>query len=78
VLPPMTGTNCFGRSSPVMLRVIDCKRVPSPPARMTAQRSLRRKWLVALPTESFCENRCWDEIALMNIGFPCLGFGEQS
>src|SRR6185369_7788533 len=36
----MTGTNCFGRLSPVIARVIDCKRVPSPPARITAHRSL--------------------------------------
>src|ERR1044072_9356987 len=36
----MIGTNCFGRLSPLIARVIDCKRVPSPPANITAHRSL--------------------------------------
>src|ERR1043165_2537907 len=36
----MIGTNCFGRLSPVIARVIDCNRVPSPPANITAHRSL--------------------------------------
>src|ERR1051326_2867264 len=36
----MIGTNCCGRLSPVIARVIDCNRVPSPPANITAHRSL--------------------------------------
>ena len=36
----MIGTNCLGRLSPVIARVMDCKRVPSPPASMIAHRSL--------------------------------------
>src|ERR1043165_5441606 len=36
----MVRTNCFGRLSPLIARVIDCKRVPSPPANITAHRSL--------------------------------------
>src|SRR5689334_17315420 len=36
----MTGTNCLGRLSPLIARVIDCNLVPSPPASITAHRSL--------------------------------------
>ena len=36
----MTGTNCLGRLSPVIARVMDCNRVPSPPASITAHRFL--------------------------------------
>src|SRR5438132_857727 len=35
VASPRTEQNCFGRSSPVILRVKDLRRVPSPPAKMT-------------------------------------------
>jgi hypothetical protein len=52
-----------------MLRVIACKRVPSPPARMTAHRSTRRKPLADLQIEGSRENRFWGEFALMIIGF---------
>src|SRR5215475_1583936 len=66
----MTGTNCLGRLSPVIVRVIDCKRVPSPPARMIAHRSVRREcWVVVLRIDSFRGNVCWGDVALMIIGF---------
>jgi hypothetical protein len=55
-----------------MERVIDCRRVPSPPARMTAQRSLRFDAEVNLRIEGLFENRCWGEMALMIIGFLML------
>src|SRR5688572_5951107 len=34
----MIGQNCLGRSSPEIVRVSGCRRVPSPPARITAHR----------------------------------------
>src|SRR3989338_9396414 len=39
VAPPNIGQNCLGRSSPAISRVNGRSLVPSPPARITAQRS---------------------------------------
>src|SRR5262249_32090098 len=66
----MTGTNCLGRLSPVIVRGIDCKRVPSPPARIMAHRSVRREFALAtFRLTRFLENGCWGDFALMIIGF---------
>jgi len=55
-----------------MVRVIDCNRVPSPPARMIAHRSVRREFVFAFQKISFRENICRGDVALMIIRFLFL------
>src|SRR5436309_2832407 len=78
----MIGQNCLGRSSPEIDRVRDCKRVPSPPARITAQRSLVLLSLVSPGLHRLSLTSCSQEkivivALLIRSQFVCLNMSRR-
>ena len=73
VIPPYRRQNYLGRSSPLIKRVKDLSRTPSPPARMMPQRLLRSlKFLISfLPSSGRTEPRM--SVPLSGVTPPTSG-----